>query len=64
MGTIVVGAPTGEMHGLATSFAADILRAHRFDVVDLGADVPTDAFVECVRRTNRLVAVVIGVMTT
>lgn len=63
IGTVVVGAPAGEMHGLATSFAADILRAKRFDVVDLGADVPTDAFVQCVRDTNRLVAIAISVMT-
>ena len=63
IGTVVVGAPAGEMHGLATSFAADILRARRFDVVDLGADVPTDAFVQCVCETNRLVAVAISVVT-
>ena len=62
-GTIVVGAPAGEMHGLATSFCADLLRARRFDVVDLGADVPHDAFVQCVRGTNRLVAVAISVTT-
>ncbi len=62
-GTIVVGAPAGEMHGLATSFAADILRARRFDVVDLGANVPTDSFVTCVLGTNRLIGVVISVVT-
>ena len=63
IGTVVVGAPAGEMHGLATSLAADILRARRFDVVDLGADVPIDAFVQCVCDTNRLVAVAISVVT-
>lgn len=63
IGTIVVGAPAGEMHGLATSFAADILRAQRFDVVDLGANVPTDSFVTCVLETNRLIGVVISVVT-
>ena len=62
IGTVVVGAPAGEMHGLATSLAADILRARRFDVVDLGADVPSDAFVQCVGNTNRLVAVAISVV--
>ena len=63
IGTVVIGAPTGEMHGLATSFAADILRAKRFDVVDLGANVPTDAFVQCVCGTNRLGAIAISVIT-
>lgn len=63
IGTVVVGAPSGEMHGLATSFAADILRAKRYDVVDLGADVPTDAFVQFVLGTNRLVAIAISVIT-
>ncbi len=63
IGTVVVGAPAGEMHALATSFAADILRAKRVDVVDLCADVPTDAFVQFVLATNRLVAIAISVTT-
>ncbi len=63
IGTVVVGAPAGEMHGLATSFAADILRAKRLDVIDLGADVPTDAFVQCARGANRLVAIAVCVVT-
>lgn len=62
-GTVVVGSPAGEMHALATAFAADILRASRYDVVDLGVNVPTDAFVQCVRDTNRLVAIAISITT-
>ncbi len=62
-GTVVVGAPAGEMHALATSFAADILRAKHFDVVELGADVPTAAFVQCVHNVNRLLAIAICVVT-
>lgn len=60
-GSVVIGAPSGELHGLPVALAADMLRSTGFNVVDLGADVPTDAFVGCARDTDDLVAVAIGV---
>lgn len=63
-GIVVVGAPEGELHALPTALAADLLRTHGFVVVDLGANVPTDSFVDCVRRLTRVIAVGIAVTTT
>jgi excisionase family DNA binding protein len=61
-GTLVLGAPPREQHALPVSFLADPLRGRHFDVVDLGADVPVDAFAASLRRADRLVGV--GVCAT
>ena len=61
-GTIVVGAPPGDAHGIPTAMAADLLRNQGFEVVDLGADVPAPSFAHAVRGAQRLVAV--GVCAT
>jgi excisionase family DNA binding protein len=39
-GTIVFGAPSGELHSLPISIAADLVRLAGFDVLELGANVP------------------------
>jgi excisionase family DNA binding protein len=60
-GSVIIGTPPHEMHGLPTAIAANVLRGHGFDVVDLGADVPADAFGTAVTKTPRAVAVAVGV---
>jgi methanogenic corrinoid protein MtbC1 len=60
-GVLVLGTPEGELHALPTALAADLLRAQGFAVIDLGGNVPTDSFVECVRRVPGLLAVGIAV---
>ncbi len=60
-GVVVIGCAEGERHGLATALAADPVRSQGFAVVDLGADVPVDAFVECARGIDGLAAVAISV---
>ena len=39
-GTVVIGTPPGEQHALPVAMVADVLRAARFDVVELGCYVP------------------------
>ncbi len=60
-GTVVIGAPAGELHALPSAILADLLRDAHFGVVDLGANTPPDSFVDAARDTDRLVAVCIGV---
>jgi excisionase family DNA binding protein len=60
-GSVILGTPPHELHGLPTAMAANVLRGHGFDVVDLGADVPEDAFASAVAKTPRLLAVAVGV---
>lgn len=60
-GTIVLGAPEGDLHALPSAIVADLLRGRGFEVLDLGANTPVASFVECARGANRLIAVMVGV---
>lgn len=60
-GTVVLGAPLGERHALPIAILADLLRIAGFTVLELGADVPAEAFATAAERAERLVAVGIGV---
>jgi excisionase family DNA binding protein len=62
-GAVVLGAPPGDEHGLPSAIVADLLRAARFEALDLGANVPAESFVDAARDANRLVAVLIGATT-
>jgi excisionase family DNA binding protein len=59
-GTVVVGAPEGDLHALPSAIIADLLRGRGFEVLDLGANTPVSSFVECARGANRLIAVLVG----
>jgi excisionase family DNA binding protein len=59
-GAVVLGAAPGDEHALACAIVADLLRAERFEPVDLGANVPAASFLDAARHANRLVAVMIG----
>ena len=60
-GSVILGTPPRELHGLPTAMAANVLRGKGFDVVDLGADVPADAFGHTVAKTSHPLAVAVGV---
>ena len=62
-GMIVLGAPEGEEHAVPCAILADLLRAARFEVHDLGADTPTASFPVAADHAERLVGVMIGVTT-
>jgi excisionase family DNA binding protein len=62
-GTVVFGAPVGEHHVLAISVVADLVRLNGFTCLELGADVPPEAFAGAARDAYRLVAVGIGTTT-
>ena len=62
-GSVILGTPPHELHGLPTAMAANVLRGHGFEVVDLGADVPEDAFGSAVSKASQLLAVAVGVTT-
>jgi excisionase family DNA binding protein len=60
-GTILLGAPAGERHGLVVAILADLVRLQGWDVSDLGADTPRSSFVLAAQTTDDLVAVGISV---
>ncbi len=61
-GTVVLAAPSGDLHALPVTIVADLLRWRGFDVVDLGANTPGEAIGEAAVRANRLIAV--GIVST
>jgi excisionase family DNA binding protein len=62
-GTIVVGSTQTELHSIPLAIVSELFRSRRFDVVDLGANLPPAAFASAVARADDLVAVAIGVTT-
>ena len=61
-GTVVLAAPSGDLHALPVTIVADLLRWRGFDVVDLGANTPGEAIGEAAVRADRLIAV--GIVST
>jgi excisionase family DNA binding protein len=59
-GAVVLGAAPGDEHALACAIVADLLRAARFEPIDLGANAPAASFVDAARCANRLAAVMIA----
>jgi 5-methyltetrahydrofolate--homocysteine methyltransferase len=58
VGTIVVGSIEGDIHDFGKTIVSSLLTAAGFNVVDLGVDVPAEAFVA---EAEKVGADVIGV---
>ena len=61
--SVILGTPPDELHGLPTAMAANILRGRGYEVMDLGANVPVEAFATAVAKATRrplAVAVVVS----
>jgi methanogenic corrinoid protein MtbC1 len=56
-GTVVLAAPSGELHGAPVAIAANLLRWRGFEVVELGPDTPAEALAETVASELGLLAV-------
>lgn len=59
--SVILGTPPHELHGLPTAMAANVLRGRGYDAIDLGADVPPDAFGAAVTKAARPLAVAVAV---
>jgi methanogenic corrinoid protein MtbC1 len=57
LGLVVVGGAPGDPHLLPVAMVADLLRSFHLRVLDLGANVPEDAFVQAASSTEDLMAV-------
>jgi excisionase family DNA binding protein len=60
-GAVIVGSPAGERHSLPLAMLADLIRMQRWEVSDLGADVPVHSFVHAALATSDLAAVGVSV---
>jgi methanogenic corrinoid protein MtbC1 len=59
--SVILGTPPHELHGLPTAMVANVLRGRGYEVVDLGADVPPEAFGAAVGKAARPLAVAVAV---
>ena len=50
IGTVVIGTVKGDLHDIGKNLVASMLEGAGFRVVDLGADVPADKFLEAVEK--------------
>jgi len=60
-GTVVIGSTQTELHSIATTIAADLVRHAGFDVIDLGVNLPAESFASAVARADRPIAAAISV---
>ena len=63
-GAVVVGTVQGDIHDIGKNIVVTLLRSARYDVHDLGVDVPPARFVETVRDTGATVVGLSGLLTT
>jgi len=63
-GKVVIGTVKGDLHDIGKNIVAMMLQGAGFDVVDLGADVPIEKFVEFVRKEHAGVVGMSALLTT
>ena len=63
-GKFVIGVVQGDMHDLGKSLVSALLTSAGFEVIDLGIDVPLEAFIEAVRQHKPQVVGMGAYMTT
>jgi corrinoid protein of di/trimethylamine methyltransferase len=51
-GRVVIGTVAGDIHDIGKNIVSSMLFASGFDVIDLGKDVPVEAFVRAVKEHN------------
>jgi len=63
-GKIVIGTVEGDIHDIGKNLVASILSANGFDVIDLGADVKLDQFIEKADEVNADLICLSALLTT
>lgn len=63
-GKVVIGTVKGDLHDIGKNIVAMLLQGAGFEVVDLGADVPLEKFVEFVRKERADVVGISALLTT
>jgi corrinoid protein of di/trimethylamine methyltransferase len=63
-GKIVIGTVEGDIHDIGKNLVASILSANGFDVVDLGADVKLETFIEKAEEVNANLICLSALLTT
>lgn len=64
LGTVVLGTVEGDVHEIGKNIVATMLRAHGFEVIDLGRNVSPSAFVDAAQERSANVIGLSSLMTT
>lgn len=64
LGKIVVGTVFDDIHDVGKNIFISMLRAEGFEVVDLGTDVPTERFIEVIKREKPDILGISGILTS
>ena len=63
-GTVIMGTVKGDLHDIGKNLVAILLKGAGYEVIDLGADVQAEAFVETVRKNGRTIVALSALLTT
>lgn len=63
-GTVILGTVKGDIHEIGKSLVGTMLSANGFKVVDLGVNVPNEAFIEKIRETGANLLGLSALLTT
>ena len=63
-GKVVIGTVKGDLHDIGKNIVAMLLQGAGFDVIDLGADVPKEKFLESVKKENADILGMSALLTT
>ena len=64
LGTVVIGTVSGDIHTIGKSMVGVLLVAAGFRVIDVGADVATDQFVDAVKDNEADILALSALLTT
>jgi 5-methyltetrahydrofolate--homocysteine methyltransferase len=64
LGKAVIGTVKGDLHDIGKNMIGMSLEGAGFEVIDLGADVPVEAFVEAIRKNKPAVVGMSALLTT
>ena len=64
LGTVVVGTVSGDIHTIGKSMVSVLLMAQGFRVIDIGADVSAERFVEAVKENDADILALSALLTT
>lgn len=64
LGKVVIGTVKGDLHDIGKNIVAMLLKGAGFEVIDLGADVPKEKFLEYVKKESADIVGMSALLTT
>ena len=64
VGKVVIGTVKGDLHDIGKNIVSMMLKGAGFEIHDLGIDVPTEKFIESVRKTGANIIAMSSLLTT